>query len=84
MVNNLLNSRQCEAARSWLRWTREQLADKSKVSVRTIARFESDQAVPGDNTLHHLRRAFEDAGIEFIFDGARGVGMRTRDMQGGT
>jgi transcriptional regulator with XRE-family HTH domain len=75
MVNKLISSQQCEAARAWLRWTRETLAEKAKVSVRTIARFESGETVPGDGTLHHIARALEDAGIVFLFDGARASGI---------
>jgi len=76
MVNILISSRQCEAARAWLRWTREDLAGQAKVSVRTIARFEGDETVPGDSTLHHIARAFEDSGIVLLFDGARAAGIQ--------
>jgi transcriptional regulator with XRE-family HTH domain len=78
MVNQLISARQCEAARAWLRWTREELESVSRVSVRTIARFETEQTVPGDRTLADLARAFESAGIEFLFDGSRAVGLRLK------
>lgn len=80
MVNKVINSRQCEAARAWLRWTRDDLAEKAKVSVRTIARFEGGETVPGDSTLHHIAWALEAAGIVFLFDGSRGVGIQHRHV----
>jgi transcriptional regulator with XRE-family HTH domain len=78
MVNRLISARQCEAARAWLRWTREELANASRVSVRTISRFETEQTVPGDRTLSDLANAFAIAGIEFLFDGSRAVGLRLK------
>ncbi len=78
MVNKLemISARQCEAARGWLSWTRNSLAEASSVAERTIARFETGSSVPNDRTLQDIKRAFEDAGIEFLFEGARAVGIR--------
>jgi DNA-binding transcriptional regulator YiaG len=64
---------QLRAARALLRWTMEDLAARSGVSVRTIARCESAEGVPpvGARTLVRLVRAFQAAGIEFSHDADR-------------
>ncbi|WP_321337173.1 helix-turn-helix transcriptional regulator [Breoghania sp.] len=74
----MLNSKQCRAARAWLGWSQDQLADASCVSKRAIAGFELGRTVPQDRTLRDLRNAFEAAGIEFLSEGAFGVGIRQR------
>jgi transcriptional regulator with XRE-family HTH domain len=64
---------QLRAARALLRWTMEDLAARSKVSVRTISRCESGEGVPlvGTRTLLRLLHAFEAAGIEFSHNAGR-------------
>lgn len=74
----MLNELQCRAARSWLGLSQEELAALSKVSARTIAHFEAGNRVPHDRTLRDLQRTLEERGIEFIFAGAIGVGIRVR------
>ena len=74
----MLTAEQCRAARAWLNWKLDDLAEVSGVSRGTLNALESGQRVPHDRTLRDVRRAFEDTGIEFLFDGARGVGLRLR------
>jgi len=64
----LITSDQIRAARSFLRWTGRELAEKSGVGFSTIMRLETEQNVPNAHakTLEALRMAFEKAGIEFI------------------
>ena len=61
-------SAQIRAARSLLRWTTNDLARASGVSVATIKRLEAQDGIPGgqQRTLQDIKRAFESAGIEFI------------------
>jgi hypothetical protein len=71
------------AARTLLRWTALDLAKASKVGVATIRRAE---VVDGDIpvTLPNeaaIRRALENAGIEFIEDNGGGEGVRFRKPQ---
>ena len=70
---------QLRAARALARWTMEELAARSGVSLRTIQRCESAEDVPevGTRTLLRLVRAFEAAGIEFL-QNANGLGVRQR------
>jgi transcriptional regulator with XRE-family HTH domain len=64
----LITSDQIRAARSLLRWTGKELAEKSGVGFSTLMRLETEVGVPSAQakTLEALRRAFEEAGIEFI------------------
>ncbi|MFD1694966.1 helix-turn-helix domain-containing protein [Roseibium aestuarii] len=72
----MINAKQCRAARAWLGWSQEDLSKASLVSKRAIASFELEKSVPHDRTLHDLKRAIEDAGIEFLMSGAIGIGLR--------
>ena len=71
------------AARTLLRWTALDLAKASKVGLATIRRAE---VVDGDIpvTLPNeaaIRRALENAGIEFIENNGGGEGVRFRKPQ---
>ncbi len=78
MVNDshqLINADQVRAARGWVGWTQQDLADKAGVSKTSIATFERGESVAYDDTLTAIRHAFEAVGVTFIFDGARGIGI---------
>ena len=64
----MLSAAQIRAARALLAWSARELADKSGVSLATIQRLERQGGVPvaHSRTLTDLKRAFEDAGVEFI------------------
>jgi len=72
----MINEKQCRSARAWLGLSQEELAELSKVSARTIAHFEAGNRVPHDRTLRDIQSAFVEMGIEFLFEGAKGVGVR--------
>ena len=72
----MLNELQCRAARSWLGISQEELAALARVSARTIAHFEAGNRVPHDRTLRDIQSALEAEGIEFVFEGAVGIGIR--------
>jgi len=53
------------------------LADSSGVALSTVADFEIDKREPRSDNLTAIRRALEDAGVEFIpAKSGRGVGVR--------
>ena len=64
----MITGAQIRSARSALRWTTEQLAERAGVTARTIKRFEATDKVPPSRseTLISVRAALEAAGIEFI------------------
>jgi len=72
----MLNAEQMRAARGWLGLSQDDLARRSGVAKRTIARFEQNLSVPYDRTLRDLQSCLEEMGIEFVFEGAVGVGIR--------
>jgi predicted transcriptional regulator len=79
----LLSSELVRAARALLRWEQRDLADASSVSLPTIKRLE---AQPGEMAAHlstvtALRKALEEAGIEFIEENGGGPGVRLRKRQ---
>lgn len=67
---------QIRAARALIDWTREDLANASGVTVRTLARIESSQTLPRPATLQAISSALEAAGIEFISQNGGGPGVR--------
>lgn len=71
----MVTARQIRAARAWLGWSQQDLADRSKVAKRTIAEFELGNRVPYDRTLRDLKEALEAAGVVFQFDGMSGTGI---------
>jgi len=78
-----LSADQLRAARALLRWSADDLARRSSVSLRTIRRAElADQetALTAANNLA-IRRALEEAGVEFIDENGGGPGVRLRKRQ---
>ena len=67
---------QCRAARALLDWPREALAEASRVGLRTLVDFERGARQPRAVTLDALRRALEEAGIEFTNGDEPGVKLR--------
>lgn len=76
----MITSGQIRAARSLLRWTSEDLAVKTGLASRTIKRIEQEDGLPTSrlSTLMGIKRAFEDAGIEFIGTPDDAPGLRLR------
>jgi hypothetical protein len=63
-----------------LRWSAEDLARKSAVGVTTIRRAELTEHKTSMTMANDLaiRRALEDAGVEFIDENGGGPGVRLR------
>lgn len=74
----MITSDQIRAARALLRWSGKDLAEKSGVGFSTVMKMESDSGVPNSNfkTFEALRKAFEDAGIEFTGSPDSQAGVR--------
>ena len=75
-----LLSAQIRAARALLRWSAEDLARASTVGLTTIRRAElTDQrtSLTAANELA-IRRALEEAGVEFLAEDGGGPGVRLR------
>jgi len=64
-------------ARAALRLGVRDVADMASVSPNTVSRIEADMPA-NSSTLSALRRALEDAGIEFISENGGGPGVRLK------
>jgi transcriptional regulator with XRE-family HTH domain len=75
-----LISAQMRSARALIRWSAEDLARASAVSVTTIRRAELTEEETSLTTANDLaiRRALEAAGVEFIDENGGGPGVRLR------
>jgi predicted transcriptional regulator len=74
----VVNREQLRASRAWLSISQAELARRAKVAKRTLADFERGATVPYDRTLRDIQATLEELGIELLFDGSRGVGIRIR------
>jgi hypothetical protein len=74
-----ITSAQIRAARGLLRWSAEDLARGSALGLATIRRAENAEthSMTTANELN-VRRALEDAGVEFIDENGGGPGVRLR------
>jgi hypothetical protein len=78
-----LTSAQIRAARALIRWSAEDLARETALSVATIRRAEiaeNEISMTAANDLA-VRRALEEAGVEFIDENGGGPGVRLRKRQ---
>ena len=74
----MITSAQIRAARGMLDWYRRDLANSSGISFASMMRLESFDGVPASNfkTLEAIKKAFEEAGVEFIGTPDKGAGVR--------
>ena len=81
MPVSALTSAQIRAARSLIRWSAEDLARESSLSVATVRRAELADDETSMTVANNLavRRALEVAGVEFIDEnGGGGPGVRLK------
>lgn len=75
----MIHARQLKAARALLGWSQDHLAIAARVSPTTIRNLESGDMSPRNSTTETIKRAIEDAGLEFIEP--EGVRMRPEDIK---
>jgi ribosome-binding protein aMBF1 (putative translation factor) len=75
---------QSRAARGWLNWTQQDLADKASVGISTVRDFEAGRRQPIANNIAAMRRVIEAAGVELVDEGGEAVGIRRRQMPTGS
>ena len=76
----LMQPVQSKMARVALAWGVRDLAEAAGVSPNTVARLERSEDMRAQ-TIEAIRRALEDAGVEFIQENGGGPGVRLRRMQ---
>ena len=76
----MITGGQVRAARGFLKWSVTELSRRSGISTPTIHRLEQiDGLAPTRiQTIMDLKRAFEEAGIEFIGKPDDGPGVRLK------
>ena len=69
---------------TFIRWSADDLARETTLSVTTIRRAELTEGETSMTTANDLavRRALETAGVEFIDENGGGPGVRLRKRQG--
>jgi DNA-binding XRE family transcriptional regulator len=70
-----ITPQQVRAARAWLAWGRDKLAETAGLSTRSIARYEQENLDPTERTLESIRSALESNGIIFDFEGTKAIGI---------
>jgi predicted transcriptional regulator len=82
----LVISHQIKAARSLIGWEQHQLAVYAGVAISTIRRLEGLRGPIAANfeTVEKIRRAFEEAGIEFMGHPGPGVRLRCSGIKQGS
>jgi hypothetical protein len=81
-MTNILGA-QMRAARALLRWSAADLVRESGVSLATIHRAESVDGVTAMTLANAtaIRRALENAGVEFIEENGGGLGARLKQRR---
>ena len=77
----VLTGGQIRAARGFLRWSAEVLAERSRIGLSTVKRAEAGDG-PASITRANsdaIQRALEAAGVQFIPENGGGAGVRLRD-----
>jgi len=79
----MITGAQIRAAKALLRWSGEELAEKSEVSLSSIRRFEAKDGVHAGNvrTIEAIQKALESGGVEFIGSPDDRPGVRLREIK---
>ncbi len=72
----MLFPEQSRAARAWLDWSQDDLAQRAHVSLSTVRDFEKGRRTPIKNNLDAMRLALELAGVTLLFRGEVALGMQ--------
>ncbi|TXH33126.1 MAG: helix-turn-helix domain-containing protein [Rhodospirillaceae bacterium] len=62
----MVTPREIRAARAFMGWTREELAQFSLLSLNSIVRLEKEEGSPRLSTVQRVREVFEKCGIRFL------------------
>lgn len=74
-----ITTAQMRAARGLLNWSQQDLSERTDISATSIGSIENGISSPRESTLTAIRKAFEDAGVEFLPND--GVRKRSGEIQ---
>lgn len=76
----LITPEQIRAARALLKWRASDLAEHAGLSLASIQRMEQDHGTDraSAKNVESVRRALDDAGVDFIPENGAGVGVRLK------
>lgn len=80
-----LTGGQIRAARGFLQWSAQRLADEAQLGLSTVQRAEKADGLPAITraNLAAIRSALEAAGVQFIAENGGGPGVRLAKPQAG-
>jgi len=77
-IEKTITPKQCKAARAFLGWSQQDLADKVRVVQKTITDFEREVRTPQRRIAEDIKTIFVEAGIKFENDN-EGQGAKLLD-----
>lgn len=78
-----ISTAQIRGARGLLNWGQSDLSERTGISTTSIGSIENGISIPRESSLNAIRKAFEDAGIEFLpNDGVRFIRGDVRVVRG--
>jgi transcriptional regulator with XRE-family HTH domain len=80
-----ISTAQMRGARGLLNWSQQDLSNRTDISSTSIGSIENGLSTPRESTMIAIKKAFEDAGIEFLpNDGVRKRSNEVKVFQGRT
>ena len=71
----MITPEQSRAARGWLDWTQEDLAQRAGVGLSTVRDFEKGRRMPIRNNLDAMQRALEAGGMRMLASSGQASGI---------
>ena len=74
----MFTSHQLRGARAFMKWSIQDLSNRTGIGTTTLKRFEASEGMPNGylRNFETLKRLFESEGIEFIGTPEEGAGVR--------
>ena len=71
----MMTPEQCRAARGWLDWSQEELAERANVSLSTVRDFEKSRRLPIANNVTAMESVLRESGFEFAAVDGEATGL---------